>query len=312
MTTRIIPDLFLQTFIDSKSLAKITNAFEISHNFNKNPKTLIVMCANHGNEPAGVLGALAIKNAYDNKLLDFEGRLIFVLANPKAYNKGLRLIDYNLNRAFSVEARTNHPNAYEVLRSIELEAFLRTIDCDMVVDMHSFPIGDDALSICYSENVKSVEFLQKNKFLPYTVYFPFAVLPGTLLSCTLNKPSCISITFEAGSHNASYIEQRSFSLIKECMYQNGMLKGDYQSTLLDYSKQYKTIDSIKTPKGFVWTDEVLNSFGKQFVTPIKKDVVYAQSEQGFLVSAKDQGILMPGPVAVEGDLDIGFFVEEVL
>ena len=91
-------------------------------------KTVAIFCATHGNEKAGV-------EAVNLVLQDLElssGKVIFVLANPKAYQQNIREVEKNLNRCFYKE---NSDITYEDQRAKELMPILDSADA--LLDLHA-------------------------------------------------------------------------------------------------------------------------------------------------------------------------------
>lgn len=93
-------------------------------------KSVAVFCGVHGNERAGIL-------AFDRlveELVLVSGTVYLVYANPPAIERGVRLVNANLNRLF---VRTNEASSlYEHTRVVELMDLLD--ECDALLDLHSY------------------------------------------------------------------------------------------------------------------------------------------------------------------------------
>ncbi len=101
-------------------------------------KTVAIFGGMHGNE---TVGARAVYHLVSS-LQPLRGTVYLVYANPPAIDKGVRLINANLNRLFD---RSLSGDTYEYQRAKELMDLLDT--CDALLDIHSYnsEMGDQFL-----------------------------------------------------------------------------------------------------------------------------------------------------------------------
>jgi succinylglutamate desuccinylase len=92
-------------------------------------KTVAIFGGMHGNE---TVGARAVHHLVSS-LNPLRGTVYLVYANPPAIDKGVRLINTNLNRLFH---RDISGDTYEYRRATELMDLLDT--CDALLDIHSY------------------------------------------------------------------------------------------------------------------------------------------------------------------------------
>jgi len=97
-------------------------------------KTVAIFSGVHGNEKAGII---AMKKVIKEIKLK-RGRVYFVLANPPAVKRNVRMINKNLNRLFFKE---NNGKTWEDQRARELMKLLD--DCEALLDIHGYNGPED-------------------------------------------------------------------------------------------------------------------------------------------------------------------------
>ncbi|MCD8494519.1 MAG: succinylglutamate desuccinylase/aspartoacylase family protein [Candidatus Pacebacteria bacterium] len=95
--------------------------------------TSVILVGVHGNEPCGVR---ALEHILPNLTLT-RGTVHVLLGNPRAYQKGVRFTEMNLNRAFQEDTAytTSEQSTYEYQRSREIMQYLDKATA--LLDIHS-------------------------------------------------------------------------------------------------------------------------------------------------------------------------------
>ncbi len=106
----------------------------------------------HGDETCG---HEALKEIW-GKLDITHGKVTFLIGNPKAIERGVRMIDTNLNRMFKPDAELTdeEKSSYEYGRSREMMAYLDK--ADILLDIHSFRAGQDFSFVIAEPSVNDI------------------------------------------------------------------------------------------------------------------------------------------------------------
>ncbi len=179
---------------------------------------LIVFGAMHGNEAAGVRAIETVLQLIDAELkinpnFSFHGKLIGLIGNLKAFQKGVRFIDKDINRHFLEPEITR---IFEISETVldaedqEIKEILTTIREEIqryqpsklyILDLHTTSAGGGVFSIP-SENPESVK-------IALDIHVPVVQgmldgIKGTTLHFFNTKNMNIettAVTFEAGQHD---------------------------------------------------------------------------------------------------------------
>jgi len=115
---------------------------------------VIAFGAMHGNEPAGVKALEAIFDALKNEPKNnpdfrFKGRLLGLIGNVKAYQEGVRFIEKDLNRQWTIDniVRAKNTSVYKLEPELqELKSLLEIVENEIaeydpekiiVLDLHT-------------------------------------------------------------------------------------------------------------------------------------------------------------------------------
>jgi succinylglutamate desuccinylase len=157
--------------------------------FGNPPYEIVVLAGVHGNEKAGVLALKEFIKSEEIKKINKS--VIFILGNPKAYEKNVRYTESDLNREFGI-----FDNSYEGQRAKEIAEFLK--DAKVMLDLHLTQTPTEKPFAVFPFHKPSIDFLQK-----MDVCIEDVVLAGGynstdeyLIKC--NK-SAVALGFETGS-----------------------------------------------------------------------------------------------------------------
>lgn len=101
-------------------------------------KKILIVSGTHGNELNPVWAVKKFRNLINTS--PKSKSLEFTLGNPKAFEKGLRYIDVDLNRSFNLVKNASNYNFYEINRSeylISEYGSQGNKSCPIVIDLHT-------------------------------------------------------------------------------------------------------------------------------------------------------------------------------
>ncbi len=169
--------------------------------------TLLFIGGIHGNEPAGVMALKKVLKALYVKKDNFKGNLYAIGGNLPALQKGIRFLEYDLNRLWTKENIKNIENeSYSPVNTEfkELKDIYLTIKNILKVEKGPFYFFD-----LHTTSSLTVPFITVNDSLlnrKYTSQYPVPIilgieefLEGALLSYT-NELGYIAFGFEGGQH----------------------------------------------------------------------------------------------------------------
>jgi len=292
---------------------------------------LIVFGAMHGNEPAGVKALEMMFKMLEvepvtNPEFQFCGKLVGLIGNVRAREKGLRYINRDLNRQWTQENITKVQNSkIEDLdeEELELRELLEVVHHEIetyqpeklvFLDLHTTTAYGGIFSIP-QENEESVR-------IAIELHAPVIKgllkgVKGTTLHYFTNEnfePETVAVTFESGQHNEEISVNRAIAALTNCMrtigcVQEAHVENRHDSILMEYSKglpkiaQLITIHSIQPEDHFEMAPNYKN------FQSVKKGDVLAFDKNGKIKAVEDGLILMP---LYQKQGDDGFFLIKTL
>lgn len=197
----------------------------------ENGRTLIVLSGIHGNEPAGVLACkkvLSELKSFESKL---KGRVIFLAGNTRALQKGVRYIDTDLNRHWTMaNILINSPACVQkgVLNEDVEQGELLEIFQDVlaqaknevyVLDLHSTS-AHGLPFVTLGDTIRNRNFAMN---FPTTIVLGIEEqLDGTMLEY-LNNLGTVTLGFEAGQHKSWQTVDNHAALIWIALIASGCL-----------------------------------------------------------------------------------------
>lgn len=274
---------------------------------NPNGKTLIVFGGVHGNEASGVLAIKRVLPKLENLQTKLNGRVFLLAGNTRALAKGLRFIDSDLNRHFTIRnvnqnlpqlknaAVQSEDHEQKELLKILLEILRTAGDEVFALDLHSTS-ADGVPFGTVGDTLRNRHFAQK-----FPITFLLGIeeqLEGTILEY-LNNLGTVTLGFEAGQHFAESTVENHEALIWLALKNSGILQ---EIDIPDFSEHYqklekatggKRIVEIRYRHAITEKDEFEMQKGFGNFQPIEKGQLLAKDKLGE-VKAKETGmILMP-------------------
>jgi succinylglutamate desuccinylase len=302
-----------------------------SYEGNERGPLLIVFGAMHGNEPAGVKALdLMFKmlevEPITNPDFNFCGRLIGLIGNIRAKEKGVRYINRDLNRQWTPENITRINNAkVEDLdeEDLEIKELLEVVHHEIntyqperliFLDVHTTTAFGGIFSIP-QETEESVR-IAVELHAP-VIRGMLKGIKGTTLHFFNNdnfEPDTVAVTFESGQHDEQLSVNRAIAALTNCLRTVGCVKESHvenrhDSILIEYSKGLPKIAELVTTHHISPEDNFEMAPNYKNFQPVKKGEILAKDKNGNVVAIEDSLILMP---LYQKQGDDGFFLIKTL
>lgn len=288
---------------------------------------LIVFGAMHGNEPAGV-NALNLMfkmlevEPITNPNFKFRGRLLGLIGNLRATQQGLRYIEKDLNRQWTLDniaSIKNTPADQLYAEDLELKELLALVEKEIadyqpsrviVLDLHTTTAYGGIFSIP-AENKESIR-------VALELHAPVVKgllkgIQGTTLHYFNNDNfdvDMIAVCFESGQHQEDLSVNRAIAAITNCMRSIGCvdpihIENQHDQLLIEYSKDLPQLTELIEVHRINPEDqfEMLPNY-KNF-QEIEKGQQIARDRNGPILASADGLILMP---LYQKQGDDGFFL----
>ena len=281
----------------------------------KHGPLLIAFGAMHGNEPAGVKALEAIFEALEkepskNPNFRFNGRMLGLIGNMKAFEKKVRFIEKDLNRQWTVEnvAKAKQNNMESLSPELqEMKAILNIIDTEIeayqpsqivILDLHTttafggiftLPAEDaDSEKIALALHAPVIRGLLEG-------------LSGTTLHYFVQENfdhKISAVTFESGQHNEPLSVNRAIAAITNCLRTvNCVLKDDVESKhdniLIEYSESLPKMSELMYVHPITPGDDFVMHPGFKNFQEVSKGQLLAKDTKGEILAKEDGRILMP-------------------
>ncbi len=276
---------------------------------------IIAFGAMHGNEPAGVKALEAMITALENEPKhnpDFicQGRLLGLIGNTKAFAKGVRFIEKDLNRQWTlpnVERAKNtplqdlEPELQEIKELLEIiEQEIETYDPTriIVLDLHTttayggiftLPARDpDSERIALELHAPVIKGLLEG-------------ISGTSLHYFVQenfKRKISAVTFESGQHQEALSVNRAISAITNCLRTVQCVKEDdvenkHDQILIEYSAKLPKLSKLLYVHPIAPGDNFVMHPGFKNFQAVKKGELLAHDRHGEIKAKSDGLLLMP-------------------
>ncbi len=130
-------------------------------------KKIIIVSGTHGNEinPIWAMNKFRYENSDIEKNIEYK----YILGNPKAYEKGIRYVDTDLNRSFCPLNKITKNNTYEITRAnflVEKYGIDGLEPCQIAIDLHTTTANMGTSIVMYGRRKKDfcLAALLQNKF----------------------------------------------------------------------------------------------------------------------------------------------------
>ena len=290
-------------FFQKHSNCDLDYCVEIDSNIDG--KTVLISCATHGNEQAGVDFAIEfIKNYKSGKLRLKRGKIFLLLNNYKAFSEDKRYIDYDLNRAFTDNKELN---LWEYKRAYEIESFFKNKKIDYFVDIHSVSIGDFKMIIFNQDDISNPLFkiLINRSKMDIIFLYREQDIPGIMIDFFKKSQNTFGMAIECGNHfneNAKELaKDEVFNLLESLDMIDVKIKPTTHKKVV-----YKTIDIVKSGRNFKWLIEDY----KTGIKLKKGDIISIDETNGIQTAQMDCILVMPSKKVKSSDKEAGFLCEE--
>lgn len=288
---------------------------------------LIVFGAMHGNEPAGVKALdLMFKmlevEPITNPDFQFCGKIVGLIGNVRARAKGVRYINRDLNRQWTLEnvARIQQAKLENLdEEDLEIRELLETVhheietyqpDKLIFLDLHTTTAFGGIFSIP-QETDESIQ-------IAIELHAPvirglLEGVKGTTLHYFNNenfKPKTIAVTFESGQHDEQLSVNRAIAALTNCMRTIGCVneahvENRHDSILIEYSKNLPKVAELVSAHSILPGDNFKMTPNFKNFQAVKKGEVLGTDKNGDVVAIEDSLILMP---LYQKQGDDGFFL----
>ncbi|HVE58095.1 MAG TPA: succinylglutamate desuccinylase/aspartoacylase family protein [Pyrinomonadaceae bacterium] len=269
--------------------------------------TLIVFGSVHGNEAGGALALQKISGILPAFAPKLRGRVYFLAGNTRAIAKGVRFIDSDLNRHWSLEnIKHNRPHSQITTKRAEdleqtelltiLENILTTARGEVyALDLHSTS-ADGVPFATVGDTLRNRDFAQK---FPITILLGIEEqLDGTILEY-LNNLGTVTLGYEGGQHFAGQTIKNHEALCWLALVNSGILPKEdlpdfekHEEILKDATGARRIVE-IRYRHAITETDEFKMELGYENFQPVKHGEVLANDRRGAIRAGESGLILMP-------------------
>jgi len=289
------------------------------------PGPLVILVGGlHGNEVTGVHAIINVFRSIEEKNIRFRGKIVGLLGNKKAFEKGVRYIDYDMNRCwdegFVHNLKHFHNPNIEKAEDAEILELLGEIDkhregtytSKILVDLHATS-SDNGNFIVIPEDEAENRIVKSLK-LPIVVDLE-KYLRGTLLEF-LHGRQFVAFAFEGGLIGSDAALSMHTSGIWEILYAANMVEHRQEQEFENYNRLVDSFIHKMPHKVSVLyrhkvgsTDEFKMKSGFKNFQRVHKGELLAEDRQGEIRARENGLIFMPLYQALGDD---GFFIVKEL
>lgn len=208
----------------------------------------------HGDEVCGLRAINRLKEEAKSSRIELDKAVKLVLANEKAFNRGERFVDVDLNRSFPGNKDSDN---YEDRLAVELEEELKGFK---VLDLHASESPKTPFAIVSGLNDESLE-IAKTTSMENLIEISY--VEGGLIDVL--DSSCV---VECGFHNSKESAKVAYQTVMNFLAVNNVLDQDYDISEPD---TYQVFDKAEG-SGYEF---VANNFQK-----VEKGEIYAEKNDG--------------------------------
>jgi succinylglutamate desuccinylase len=261
---------------------------------------VVIVGGTHGNEPAGVKAIVQLHRTFRNGDIALDrGKISFLLGNPEAFQKAVRYVDNDLNRAFVNQDRLS----VEGKRALEIETFFRdNDDIKAVLDLHSVSIGDFKLLVYAKDDSDNSDFALRLSSIPLHFVFHPEHMPGTLIEAA-SSYGIRGLIVECGNHYAKQAVETARQHIHNFLARHHLIDEGYmlRETTPARITIYESIQAIKPHDDFTFLIKDIKTG-----TKLSKGQKYARDDHGYHVAPQDCHLVVPSRIVKPTDFDAGF------
>jgi predicted deacylase len=267
--------------------------------------TLIIVGGLHGNEPAGLLALSEIAQELEGRDVKLRGRVYLLAGNSRALRTGVRFIDADLNRHWTIEniAKARANTACGISESLEQREMLEMFDEILktardevyAVDLHSTSANGRPFA--------TVGDTMRNR--RFALMFPATILlgieeqlEGTLLEY-LNNAGVVTLGFEGGQHESASTVRNHRSLAWLSLINSGILNEEDVPDLMNHESQLAEasggmrILEVRHREAIHPSDNFEMAPGFRNFDPVRQGETLAKNNRGAIRAGESGLILMP-------------------
>ncbi|MTI22201.1 aspartoacylase [Fulvivirga sp. RKSG066] len=281
--------------------------------------TIICICGMHGNEPSGVIAFEKVIEQLRHQQLPIKGRLMGVLGNMSALEKGERYNQYDLNRLWtaenmmSLQQDRDHRTFKDALEQKELHETLTSL---LGQNQHPYYFIDLHTTSAKSTPYISINDTLRNREIALRYPLPIVLgleehLEGTILNY-INKIGHISLGFEAGQHDDPLSIKNHEAIIWLTLFNTHCISGADIPALKKHFEQLsgsinkgKNVYEVRYRHAIASGEHFTMNPGFVNFQSVKKDQALAINGQGSVKSPEKGLIFMP---LYQSKGDDGFFI----
>ncbi len=288
-----------------KELPDIAPGEHLIAAFTGNPEgpTLIAVGGLHGNESGGVLALTNLSRRLHGMEEELHGRIYFIAGNTRALAKGVRFIDYDLNRSWTTKNLSSAGSKGFLMTSegSELTELSQLIDSILITAQDEVYVLD-----LHSTSAEGVPFAtvgdtMRNRH--FARMFPISIilgieeqLDGTMLEY-LNNAGAVTLGFEGGQHYSPETVANHEALVWTAMANTGIVSERSelkpQRDHLARSQKLGKIFEIRYRHAITGEDKFEMDPGFNNFDPIVRGQAIARDKRGPVTAVESGLLLMP-------------------
>ncbi|NJL97154.1 succinylglutamate desuccinylase/aspartoacylase family protein [Candidatus Gracilibacteria bacterium] len=246
----------------------------------------------HGDETAPVAALIKLHKIFNAKPeLLLKGTTSFLLANPIAFKKGMRYVQYDLNRCF--QESVEDVSTIEGKRVSSIREYFAKTEFDIVLDLHSMLVGEFRLVIFEKNQVDSINYLDKTSDIGYYATYQNNFTHNSLLSEFSNKKGVQTFGIECGNNKSIKTVSVAFDQMVRTLEYLEMIQVDSIPLMgrvekTDFIQIFDIRETIKPHPGFNFVDPDVKTGSY-----IKKGQIYATYKNGYNLAHENLNLLLP-------------------
>jgi len=261
---------------------------------------VVIVGATHGNEPSGLTAMIQLHQALKNGAIRLKnGKISLLLGNPRAYERNVRYVDCDLNRAFDGRERAT----VEGKRAWEIRRFFEgNDDVSAILDLHSVSIGDFKILVYPRQTPELTAPAAGLSPIPLHFAYHIEHMPGTLIAAAGRK-NVFGLIVECGNHHAARGVETAAEHIHRILALHHVIDPEPRPQIKSAAAitRYDSIQAIKPHAGFRFLIEDI-----QTGTRLKKGQRFARDDRGYHSAPQDCWVVVPSKTVLSTDFDAGF------
>ncbi len=270
--------------------------------------TVVVTAAIHGNEPAGTYALQRVFATLGDRSVPLRGKLMGLVGNIEAFDRGVRFIDRDLNRGWSAKRvaellrreqddSEGEDREQRELGRLFLGVFAEARDPVYFLDLHSTSAGGSPFC--------AISDTLRNRRLAFSLPVPVILgleesIDGTMLSY-LDDLGHVAVVFEGGQHADPHTVENHEAAVWITLVAAGALAEAHVPDYAEHVERLKAVardiphvveiryrHPVAADDGFVMRPGYMN------FQPVERDEVLASDRTGDVAVHEDSArILMP-------------------